>query len=198
MIETIEYNGKKYPAIQAEGNAAQYIMTVAYKFCKGIGYDIGCNRIEWMMKPNYDRKVVPIDPAFSKETRHVDELGFTVYFTPDGSSCVEWSKNYHATKLPKEKYNLVDFIFSSHCLEHIEFPWFSVLEYWKDNLKEGGVIFLYLPDYSQEYWRPWNNRKHVHAFTPELLYDAFVALDMKNIFVSGIDMMNSFAIVGEK
>lgn len=170
MIETIEYNGKKYPFFQTEGNAAQFIMPFAEKFCKGVGYDIGCNRSEWRMPDSDDRKVWSIDPIIN---------------------------DFDAMNLPKI-LGLVDFIFSSHCLEHIESPWFSVLEYWKDNIKEGGVIFLYLPDYSQEYWRPWNNRKHVHAFTPELLYDAFVALDMKNIFVSGVDMMNSFSIVGEK
>jgi hypothetical protein len=29
-----------------------------------------------------------------------------------------------------------------------------------DALNENGTLFLYLPDYSQEYWRPWNNKKH--------------------------------------
>ena len=171
MIKTIEFNEKKYPAFQAEGNAAQYIMPFADKFCKGNGYDIGCNNYEWMMQSNDDRIVVPIDPNINE---------------------------YSAMHLPIANCGSVDFIFSSHCLEHVETPWFSVLEYWKSNLKYEGVMFLYLPDYSQEYWRPWNNHKHVHVFTPELLYDAFVALGMKNVFVSGVDMLNSFAIVGEK
>ena len=70
---------------------------------------------------------------------------------------------YHALKFPLEFQ--VDYIFSSHCLEHIH-EWVDVLEYWYDNLKVGGVLFLYLPHYNQEYWRPWNNRKHLNIFTP--------------------------------
>jgi len=173
MIKTIEFNEKKYPAFQAEGNAAQYIMPFAEKFCKGVGYDIGCNRMEWKLPNSYDsddRFVFPVDPEINE---------------------------YHAMHLPFGEYGLVDFIFSSHCLEHVKEPWFDVLEYWKSNIREEGVMLLYLPDYSQEYWRPWNNRKHVHAFTPKLLYDAFIALGLKNVFVSGVDLMNSFAIIGE-
>lgn len=175
MIETITYNDKKYPKFQAEGNAAQFIIPFANKVCMGKGYDIGCNRLNWMLPDiialdtcKTIRSVTPIDPNI------------------DGSD---------ALNLP---FDEADFIFSSHCLEHIDKPWFDVLEYWASNLKLGGTLFLYLPDYSQEYWRPWNNRKHHHIFTPEIMKDAFNSLKFKNIFVSGVDLMNSFAIMGEK
>jgi predicted SAM-dependent methyltransferase len=52
--------------------------------------------------------------------------------------------------LPDE---LVDYIYSSHCLEHVD-NWIETLEYWIKNLKDGGILFLYLPDFSQKYWRP--------------------------------------------
>jgi predicted SAM-dependent methyltransferase len=92
----------------------------------------------------------------------------------------------------------VDYIFSSHCLEHVETPWYDVLKYWTSKIKVGGTLFLYLPDYSQEYWRPWNNEKHKHIFTPEIMKDAFESLGFVEVFVSGVDLLNSFAIVGEK
>ena len=91
----------------------------------------------------------------------------------------------------------VDYIFSSHCLEHIN-DWVATLNYWSTKIKEGGVIFLYLPDYSQEYWRPWNNRKHVNIFKPEYIKDYFIDKGFKKIFVSGVDLYNSFAIMVEK
>ena len=63
-----------------------------------------------------------------------------------------------AYDLPTEFY---DYIFSSHCLEHLP-DWVGALDHWGTRLKEGGVIFLYLPHYDQTYWRPWNNRKHIN------------------------------------
>lgn len=102
---------------------------------------------------------------------------------------------YHATDFP---YTNMDYVFSSHCLEHIP-DWVGTLEYWTDKLKPGGILFLYLPDYSQEYWRPWNNRKHVHMFTPNILRDYLKSTKSFNkIFVSGVDLYNAFTVIAEK
>lgn len=92
----------------------------------------------------------------------------------------------------------VDYIFSSHCLEHIP-DWVGVLDYWQTKIKAGGVLFLYLPHYDQEYWRPWNNRKHVNALTPQLLRDYLTAKEWKNIFVTeGYDLNWSFYAIAER
>ena len=104
------------------------------------------------------------------------------------------NNGYHANCLPEEE---VDFIYSSHCLEHVD-NWVETLELWISKLKKGGVLFLYLPDFSQKYWRPWNNRKHKHCFTPNIIETFFRDKNMNNIFVSGIDLNNSFMIVCEK
>jgi len=72
------------------------------------------------------------------------------------------------------------------------------MDYWYSRLVDGGVLFLYLPDYSQKYWRPWNNRKHKHAFMPEIIKDYMTDKGYNNIFVSGIDLNNAFMITGEK
>jgi len=101
---------------------------------------------------------------------------------------------WHANNLPNQK---VDYIFSSHCLEHIE-NWVETLDYWFDKLKNKGVLFLYLPDYSQEYWKPWNNRKHLNIFSPIIIKDYLSDKGYQKIFVSGIDMNNSFIAMGEK
>jgi predicted SAM-dependent methyltransferase len=107
---------------------------------------------------------------------------------------ISFLDEWHAQNLPQ---NNVDYIFSSHCLEHIR-DWVAAMEYWHENLKESGVLFLYLPDYSQQYWRPWNNKKHKNIFTSEIIRDFMVDLGYKNIFKSGIDLNNSFMICGEK
>ena len=104
------------------------------------------------------------------------------------------NNGYHANYLPDEN---IDYIYSSHCLEHVE-NWSRTLEYWISKLKTGGILFLYLPDFSQKYWRPWNNRKHNHCLTPDLIYNFCSDMNMKNIYKSGIDLNNSFMIVCEK
>ncbi len=101
---------------------------------------------------------------------------------------------YHALNFP---YENLDYIFSSHCLEHL-YDWVDVLNYWTSKLKIGGVLFLYLPDYSQEYWRPWNNRKHLNIFNPQIISDYMKDNGYKNIFFSGVDLNNAFMVVGEK
>jgi len=103
-------------------------------------------------------------------------------------------EQYDALDFP---YQELDYIFSSHCLEHVH-PWVDVMDYWYSKLKIGGVLFLYLPDYSQEYWRPWNNRKHLNIFTPQVLEDYMIDRGYSNIFKSGIDLNNAFMIFGYK
>jgi predicted SAM-dependent methyltransferase len=107
---------------------------------------------------------------------------------------LSFEDDYHALNLPKKN---VDYIFSSHCLEHIE-DWVDVMDYWYDCLKNGGTLFLYLPDYTQEYWRPWNNKKHKHVFNSSLIRDYLTNKGYKKIFCSGVDLNNSFMIMAEK
>lgn len=107
---------------------------------------------------------------------------------------ITFEDGYDAYHLPKEK---VDFIFSSHCLEHLS-DWVGALEYWIEHLKTDGILFLYLPHYDQVYWRSWNNKKHKHIFTTQIIYDFLKDKDFKNIFFSERDLNHSFAIFGSK
>jgi predicted SAM-dependent methyltransferase len=101
---------------------------------------------------------------------------------------------YHANYLPDE---IFDYIYSSHCLEHVD-NWVDTLEYWISKIKPNGILFMYLPDFSQKYWRPWNNKKHKHCFTSEIVKIFLQDHNMKNIFISGVDLNNSFMVVCEK
>jgi len=101
---------------------------------------------------------------------------------------------FDALNFPKGN---LDYIFSSHCLEHL-LNWVTVLDYWTSQLKIGGVLFLYLPDYSQEYWKPWNNRKHLNIFTSVIIKDYLEDRGYCKIFTSGTDLNNAFMVMGEK
>jgi hypothetical protein len=101
---------------------------------------------------------------------------------------------YHADKLPED---LVDYIYSSHCLEHVD-NWVNTLELWITKLNTNGILFLYLPNFSQVYWRPWHNKKHNHCFTPEIITGFLKDKGMTNIICSGIDLNHSFMVVCQK
>lgn len=101
---------------------------------------------------------------------------------------------YHAMNLPEGS---VDFIYSSHCLEHLD-SWVKALEYWVSKLKSGGVLFLYLPHEDQKYWLPWNNKKHNHVLNYLDIKNCLESLGIKNIFYSERDLNHSFIVVGEK
>lgn len=101
---------------------------------------------------------------------------------------------YTADNFPQKD---LDYIFSSHCLEHLK-NWVGILDYWTSKLKSGGTIFLYLPDYSQVYWRPWNNRKHLNIFSPNIIADYLKDNGYIKVFKSGVDLNNSFIVIGEK
>lgn len=119
-----------------------------------------------------------------------------------GAIPVELKHGLDAYKLPRECTEL-DYVFSSHCLEHLTDP-FTALEHWRDRLKrpeqvvEPGVIFLYLPHPDMRYWRPEHCRKHRHLFHPEDVVAMLRALGFKDILCSERDLAWSFAVVGHR
>ena len=104
-----------------------------------------------------------------------------------------WNDALH---IPAED-NTFDFVFSSHCLEHIP-NYIDALKEWIRVLKPNGTLFLYLPDVSCDYWRPVNNSKHVHIFRQEDITYDLKKLGITDIFQSGVDLAYSFAIFGKK
>jgi len=124
-----------------------------------------------------------------------------------GCSKAEWAfpgaimidpaiNEYDALNFPDNATDL-DYIFSSHCLEHLH-DWVGALDYWIKKLKSGGVLFLYLPDYSQVYWRPWNNRKHVNVLNTTMIKDYLNDRNFINIFASEVDLNNAFMVMAQK
>jgi hypothetical protein len=143
---------------------------------------------------NASKYIIPFALEFCKGTGY--DIGYCKkeWMFPNAIG-IDYNDNtgYHADNLPEGQ---VDYIFSSHCLEHVD-NWINTLEYWVSKIKKGGVIFLYLPDYSQTYWRPWNNRKHKHVLIPDIISDLLKSKGCTKIFKTGVDLNNSFTIVCE-
>lgn len=167
-IEIITHNGNNYPKFQSEGFAAKFAFPFAQQVCRGYGVDVGPNRPEWGYKDIDGNPALLVDPAISPE--------------------------YHATNLPPGRF---DYVFSSHCAEHLE-NFVTAIDHWQDKLRQGGVLFLYLPSYENSYWRSWHNRKHIHNLSPQIIKDYLTDRKWKNIFVSGVDLNSSFMAIAEK
>ncbi len=155
-----DYKGNTYPDYLRRGNACQFIVPVAKKFCVGDGLDVGCG--EWPL---------------------------------DGAQGIDIKKGDDAMSLPVGQVGGYDFIFSSHCLEHLENP-IAALKHWKGRIKAGGVLFLYLPHPDMEYWLPQNCDKHLHSWQPEEIVKILRDLGFKNILHSQRDMAWGFSVVG--
>ena len=70
----------------------------------------------------------------------------------------------HITDYVKEQF---DFVFSSHCLEHMHDPYAALKEWWK-LVKEGGYLYVTVPEedlYEQGHWPSIYNSDHKHTFT---------------------------------
>lgn len=173
MIDIIEFKGQIYPAFQAKGNSAKFCFPFAEQVCKGVGYDIGYSKPEWKF------------PGATGIDNHKS-------CSPNG---IELSNTpLTALNLPEGE---VDYIFNSHCLEHLP-NWVEALDYWYEHLVKGGVMFSYVPHPDQIYWRPFNNRKHIHILHPADLHSYFLDKGYEKVFVSGRDLNHSYCVMCEK
>lgn len=110
-----------------------------------------------------------------------------------GADLNDLSNNYDAFNIPPD----LDYVYSSHCLEHLH-DWVAAIEYWAKCIKSGGVLFLYLPHPDQKYWKPWNNRKHIHVLYPNDVKDCMQKFGFTNVLMSERDLNHSYIIVGKK
>lgn len=147
--------------------------------------------------PNYIKHgnacsfILPFAQQFCKGSG-LDIGGFDTWVFPGARPInIVINDEYDAYNLPDKKY---DYIFSSHTLEHLP-DYVGALEYWKEHLVKGGVLFLYLPHPDMTYWNPQNNRKHNHLFQPEHIKDVLETIDYSDIIFSGRDLYWAFSVV---
>ncbi len=145
---------------------------------------------------NASQFAVPFALHYCKGTGY--DIGFSKEeWKLPGAIGIDLSLNdgYHANCLP-EREEKVDYIYSSHCLEHVD-CWYETLEYWMMNIKSGGILFLYLPDISNNYWRPWHNKKHKTVLTPSILHSFMEDHGITQFLISNIDLNCSFYVIAE-
>jgi len=112
-----------------------------------------------------------------------------------GATPIDLKRGGNAMALPGAP--LVDYVFSSHCLEHLPDP-VAALEHWRSRLRRGGVLFLYLPHPDMVYWRPQNCRKHLHSWSPAQMAEIVSELGFEKVIHSERDLAWSFSVVGRK
>jgi SAM-dependent methyltransferase len=111
-----------------------------------------------------------------------------------GARPIDKGEGFDALGLPGSEY---DYIFSSHCLEHLTNP-VAALEHWKTRLRLGGVLFLYLPAPEMKYWQPTRNRRHLHTWTPAQMAEMLRDLGFVDVIHGERDLAWSFACIGFK
>jgi hypothetical protein len=169
-------------------NGTRHIADKALKWCKGKGVDCGYgDAVSWPGGVEYilpgahgiDEGVIKRrqEDGTLKEERDED-IEFIFSFPPDMKD--------------------LDFIFSSHALEHIDI-WQTALRHWKNHLKDNGIIFLYLPHVNVPQWLPENYREHKWSPTLEIVNNFM--LDMGMVLeeaLEGHDKVGSFYGVWRK
>lgn len=88
---------------------------------------------------------------------------------------IEDNEDENAYKLLENDESL-DFIFSSHLLEHLEKPE-DAIEEWSTKLKKNGILFLYLPHPSCHMWKKENLKYHIWNPDPYYLETKFKSDD---------------------
>jgi SAM-dependent methyltransferase len=90
----------------------------------------------------------------AKQYCHGDgiDVGANVWPFP-GATPIDNSPEQNAHKLDRIADGSLDYVFSSHCLEHLD-DWQGALRLWLQKLKPGGTLFLYLPHESMRLWNP--------------------------------------------
>lgn len=107
----------------------------------------------------------------------------------------------NALKLDSISDDSLDYVFSSHCLEHLH-DWKKALVLWITKLKKSGTLFIYLPHISNKMWHPggvWGGPGHKWSPTLEILIPFFKSHGLEIIdYSTDRDEYWSFYIVCKK
>lgn len=151
-----------WKATDPQGNESKKIVWEAARYLRGRGLDLGAG--SFRVLPH----VTTVD-----NMHHAHMFGFN--YKPDIVSDVE--------KLDVIASQSMDFVFSSHALEHIV-DYKSALKEWWRVVKQGGHLVLYLPhkQFYPNIGEPGANPDHKHDFLPE---------DIVSAMPDGFDLVQS-------
>lgn len=118
-----------------------------------------------------------------------------------GAHAVDNLPDENAYRLDRWRDGSLDFVFSSHCLEHLS-EWRNALALWTSKLKPGGILFLYLPHKSMTLWEPgspWVGTDHVWSPTVEAIVPELEQHGMEIVTIDpGPDGYFSFHVAARK
>lgn len=119
----------------------------------------------------------------------------------DGAIPVRDEEELNAYKLDIFQDSSLDYVFSSHCIEHLE-DWERAVSLWISKLKNGGVLFIYAPHKSMLLWRPcapWVGLDHKWLPEAEILENFISSCGCKVIFSQkDRDIYWSFTVIAVK
>lgn len=114
-----------------------------------------------------------------------------------GAHPVEDSPDENAYRL-KAADGSLDYVFSSHCLEHLE-DWRGALREWRRVLVPDGILYLYLPHPACAMWHPEVLRHHRWQPEPDRLAGDLTGLGFEIVETSLFpDAYLSFFVVAKK
>lgn len=118
-----------------------------------------------------------------------------------GALPIQNEVHQNANKLDSFENDSLDYVFSSHCLEHVD-DWKGALNLWITKLKPGGILFLYLPHKSNKLWRPggpWVGMGHKWSPTYQRIIKFISSKGMEIVeYNNRRDMYWSFHVVARK
>ena len=129
------------------------------------------------------------------------DVGAGLWPLPGAIPVDSWRGPGACTRLDEIPESSLDYVFSSHCLEH-NANWQEVLATWISKLKPEGLLFLYLPHPECGIWNPGSpfvGEEHKWCPSPEILKTGLAAMGC-NIagFDDGPDAMYSFWVCARK
>lgn len=175
----LEHSDEIFPDLiaQMKGSGLRWIYRLAIKFCKGKGLDVGpcgvnADGSEYVGFPG----AIPVDIRL-----------------PGSGSAMDLSKYEDGS---------MDYVFSSHCLEHVTDPEKAFEEFYRV-LKPGGVAFVYLPAPGHPNWDPNNNKavrkEHPWQPTPDTVGRLMLMADFRVEYLEREpDVCSSFVAIGRK
>lgn len=132
---------------EPQGNEVCKIKYLSVPYTRGLGADVGCGPVKGF--PHW----IGVDNCKDVEL-------FGAEITPDIRADADKTMPFGDDEL--------DFVFSSHTLEHIEDYKAALAEWWRI-IRPGGHLCLYLPhrDLYPRIGQPGANKDHKHDFAPE-------------------------------
>ncbi len=132
---------------------------------------------------------------------HGADIGAGIWPLPGATPVDIWRGPGAQHSIDEFKAGELDYVFSSHCLEHID-DWRGALSSWVELLRPGGTIFLYLPHPKCKIWEPGSafvGDAHVWAPSPSVIKEFLEGEGFEiGAFDDGPDHYMSFYVCGRK